>query len=85
MACVDDRVDLGILGAGRFNLTWSDNAGFTSQRSTFTFLVGTAAAGTGDETSALLPLLPNQPVRLEVNAFHAVVDALTRGAGDHDE
>lgn len=32
VACVDDRVDLGILGAGRFNLTWSDNAGFTSVR-----------------------------------------------------
>lgn len=68
VACVDDRVDLGYLGAGRFNLTWSDNAGLTTQRSTFAFLVGTPAAGIADETSALLPLLPDQPVRLEVNA-----------------
>jgi len=68
VACVDDRVDLGYLGAGRFDLTWIDNAGFTSQRSAFTFLVGAAAFGTVDKTSVLLPVLPDQPVQLEVNA-----------------
>jgi hypothetical protein len=67
-ACVDDLVDLGYLGAGRFNLAWTDNINFTSQRSAFTFFVGTPAAGTVDETSVLLPVLPTQPLRLEVNA-----------------
>ena len=68
VACVDDRLDLGILGAGRYNLAWTDNVSFTSQRSSFTFFVGAPATGTLDKTSVLLPLLPDQPVRLEVNA-----------------
>ena len=68
VACVEDRVDFGSLGAGRFHLTWTDNVGFTSQRSSFTFFVGAAASGTVEDTSVLLPLLPDQPLRLEVNA-----------------
>jgi hypothetical protein len=69
VACVDDRVDLGYLGAGRFNLTWNDNLALTTARSTFTFSVGAPATGyTGDIIDVLPPVLPDRPVRLEVDS-----------------
>src|SRR5438045_6194330 len=56
--CVEALADLGYLGAGRFHLTWTDNVNFTSQRSSFTFLVGAPATGTVDTTPVLPPALP---------------------------
>jgi hypothetical protein len=65
VTCVDDTVDLGSLGEGRFNLTWSDNVNFTSLRSNFTFYVGAPGTGNGGRLIDVLPpTLPDQPVRL---------------------
>lgn len=78
-SCVDDTVDLGSLGAGRFNLTWTDNVNFTSQRSSFTFYVG--APQPQPVTSTLLyavevlpPAVPDQPVRLVMNSASPAPD-----------
>jgi hypothetical protein len=72
-SCVDDTIDLGAPAGGRFHLTWNDNANFTNQRSTFTFVVGSPSPGwTSTDTlvlpemQVLAPLLPDQPVRMEV-------------------
>jgi hypothetical protein len=70
VSCVDETVDLGRLGAGRFDLTWSDIVNFTTQRSAFTFFVGAPAPalpGLNDDVAALPPLIPDHPVRLAVN------------------
>jgi hypothetical protein len=73
VSCVDDSIDLGTPAGGRFHLTWNDNANFTSQRSTFTFVVGSPSPGWTSvdtlvlaEMQILPPLLPDQPVRMEV-------------------
>src|SRR5690242_6203141 len=69
VTCVDDTIDLGYLGAGRFNVTWNDNVNLTTRRSTFTFFVGAPATGyTGDFVDVLPPALPDLPVRLEVDS-----------------
>jgi hypothetical protein len=33
VSCADDTIDLGYLGAGRFNVTWNDNVNLTTRRS----------------------------------------------------
>jgi hypothetical protein len=72
-SCVDDTIDLGYPGPGRFDLTWSDDSNFTSQRSSFTFFVGASSSGWSSldalaipEMEVLPPLFPDQPVRMQV-------------------
>src|SRR5690349_268605 len=37
--CVDDTIDLGVLAAGRYNVSWSDASAVSTQHASFSFVV----------------------------------------------